>query len=395
MGFPIKPGFPINKGFAIKPGFAVNKGFAVDPAAALKTSLLAQALAVVQQKQGSLWVPSPQYNFVESNGTGASAADTPLGFATDLNGLRPMTQATSANKAMLRRVPLRLGPELVTNGDFSAGSAGWALQSGFSVGVGVLSIANPASGNYANQTVGIVNSKHYLVTYEIKNYVSGIVRVNLGRMGATVGASRTATGVYSEVLVAAGTFQEIVVQANAASTVADVDGISVREVLEWTWAWDFDGANDSIATATLPAVAAESMIVAKDFDKQAVSGHIMSKGVGSNGMTVYTDPTAFCGVATGTGAGQVYGGGMLRNSILSAVAATGLRKVRENGATIRNASDVYSSLIRPLSIGANNSGLSPAKGLVFGAAYFPAALTDAECLIIERYLASLTPGVTL
>lgn len=362
--------------------------------------LQAQVIAMLDSVGGSLWGADPQYLALNSDGTGAVTDGSAVGYMRDLcAAARHMTQPTTAAKPLINRAPTKLGSELVVNGDFSSGSTGWALQSGFSVGAGNLSLSNPANGSYTNQTIGIENGKRYLVTYEIKNYVSGIVRVNLGRTGGTVGASRTANGIYSEVLVAAGTFQEVVVQANAASTVADVDNISVCEVLEDQWALQFDGVNDFLSTVSLPAVAAETMIIAGQFTRLDATGQGMVwKRSGNNGLFIRKSTSGATDGTVMTGSGV--GGALLRSPENGESAVFGLRASngacagRVNGAQVWANSQAFVSAATPLQIGAETSATLPMQGNIYVTAYAPVTLTDAQCLLIERYFGSLS-GVTI
>ena len=113
--------------------------------------------------------------------------------------------------------------EKVTNGDFSNGSTGWNIENTWTIAGGV---ANGNGANGGNQeligSAGLTLGKTYSVSYEIKNYVSGIVRSQKPN-----GTDRSANGVYTETLT-----------ANAANVIfrggsfyGSITNISAKEVL--------------------------------------------------------------------------------------------------------------------------------------------------------------------
>ena len=88
----------------------------------------------------------------------------------------------------------------VTNGDFSNGSTDWIIEAAWTISGGV------ANGNGANgsaqeliQNPALITGKTYTITYEVKNYVSGSVKLR-----KPAGTTRTANGVYTEILLANG-----------------------------------------------------------------------------------------------------------------------------------------------------------------------------------------------
>ena len=81
------------------------------------------------------------------------------------------------------------GAELVTNGDFGS-SAGWTLESGWSIGGGVAS-ANTSGVSYIYRDCGLLTTKKYNISYQISSYTSGVFKA----LGST--SSRTALGTYS------------------------------------------------------------------------------------------------------------------------------------------------------------------------------------------------------
>lgn len=129
-----------------------------------------------------------------------------------------------------------LGPELVTNGDFSSGSTGWttpitgaSITGGALVFDGVTSITAGPPITTNTPTAAIVTGKTYQVTYTIIGGTTLPVSVTLGGGTAT---ERTAAGTYTEYVVAISNAAPIVVpRINTGARTGSIDNISIREVL--------------------------------------------------------------------------------------------------------------------------------------------------------------------
>lgn len=123
------------------------------------------------------------------------------------------------------------GPELVRNGDFTSETGDWFIQNGTITG-GALVVNDPVAFHViATQSSVVDIGKSYLVTLMISAYTSGSVGVNCGQSTGTAGTKRSATGTFSEVLVAAGSLPSIVLQCGNAGFVGSIDKVSVKEVL--------------------------------------------------------------------------------------------------------------------------------------------------------------------
>ena len=124
------------------------------------------------------------------------------------------------------------GPELVTNGDFSAGSTGWTLGSNTTVSGGTLNIASGAAASTTTAT--ITASKSYKVTYTITSVTTpgAGVRVRLG--GTASGTFQSTTGTYTEYLTASTSNAVIVVDTTIGTFVGSLDNITVKEYLGTT-----------------------------------------------------------------------------------------------------------------------------------------------------------------
>ena len=144
---------------------------------------------------------------VATPGTVADSSN-PVGLAYDLRAGTPV-----------------LGPELVTNGDFSAGMAGWTLAGYTTAGTpsgGSVRLSGIAPGTnfnlIANQIVAVAAGKTYVVTFP-SSIAAGDVGIGLyasGSSGANIGAI---TGTQTVHVVAISTTLSLTIYAwNGAST---------------------------------------------------------------------------------------------------------------------------------------------------------------------------------
>jgi hypothetical protein len=84
------------------------------------------------------------------------------------------------------------GSNFVANGDFSAGSTGWALQSGWTIGSGTAS-CDGTNGAYIYQIAGLPADTDITVTVTITNYTSGSLRLGSNNVTPTITFSETGT----------------------------------------------------------------------------------------------------------------------------------------------------------------------------------------------------------
>lgn len=148
-----------------------------------------------------------------------------------------------------------LGPELITNGDFTTDS-NWTKGDGWSISNGK-AVANNVTNNLLSQTgVSFIANKTYKLVYTVSDYVSGSVRPQLSGGGNPVQN-------LNPTISSNGTFTQYFV-ASAASTnfrfkgftnfTGKIDNISVKQVDpddRWTLVdTKFTGANTFENTAT-------------------------------------------------------------------------------------------------------------------------------------------------
>ena len=121
-----------------------------------------------------------------------------------------------------------IGDEEVVNGDFSDGSTDWILGTGWGVSDGKAVANTTGNTNGLWQPNTLVSGKTYKATYEVIDYLSGDVRINIGGLGGSVGNLRSANGTYTEYITSDGV--NLYIQGRN-SFIGSIDNISVKEVL--------------------------------------------------------------------------------------------------------------------------------------------------------------------
>jgi hypothetical protein len=121
--------------------------------------------------------------------------------------------------------PQYIGSELVDNGDF-ADTSDWNLQSGVSIGSGVLSTDGTTTGELARQTnIGITSGNVYAISLDVTSLTAGKFGVKLG---GTTPVYFDTTGSHEAYIVATAT--DNVQIMGLSGTTGSVDNISVREI---------------------------------------------------------------------------------------------------------------------------------------------------------------------
>jgi hypothetical protein len=144
----------------------------------------------------------------------------------DTAGTQPVTTPGDTVALMLdKRQGLVLGPELVTNGDFSDGSTGWTLGTDWTISSGFASRGSNATASNLAGGSGVEAGKFYRVTWTQTG--SNFVAVYLGSVSGTLVSNTNTPGTYS--VVALSTVAGGVV-FRAGAVVASIDNISVREL---------------------------------------------------------------------------------------------------------------------------------------------------------------------
>jgi hypothetical protein len=124
-----------------------------------------------------------------------------------------------------------LGPELVTNGDFSQGGTGWQVNAGWSI-TGGAAVGAATNASLLGGGVTPVAGRTYRVDFDVVSYTSGFLYITVGGnfsgsailTGAAMAPGRKSVYVVSESSPARG------VEFYGGAIAATIDNISVREI---------------------------------------------------------------------------------------------------------------------------------------------------------------------
>ena len=121
-----------------------------------------------------------------------------------------------------------LGDEEILNGGFNDAS-NWTLGTGWSVSEDKAIANTTGSTNGLLQTSTITSGKIYKATFEVLDYQSGSVRINLGGAGITgLGNLVTSNGVHTQYITSDGV--DVYIQGRV-DFIGSIDNISVKEML--------------------------------------------------------------------------------------------------------------------------------------------------------------------
>lgn len=228
-----------------------------------------------------------------------------------------------------------LGPELVTSGSFSSGSAGWSTPPGWSVSGGVCTASNTVASMKQIDTP-YTAGRAYRVEFDW-THVGGTLYVRVGTGTAT---TFTTSGRKSVVLTASNSSG---VEAYGGAVSGAIDNISVREVLGRHATQSavaskpslrqvngrnvirFDGNNDFLQTGI--TTGNEGWVCA---GVSLASGAPENQSIFYSGADADSIPGSWLAVSGGSLRLSV-GNGAARNTILSATVPVGVPKVLEGG----------------------------------------------------------------
>ena len=207
-----------------------------------------------------------------------------------------------------------LGEELITNGDFTNGSTGWTLGTGWSIGDNVANAVDAAFNSQLVYSDNVVANTKYKVSFNVSNYVKGNVRVNIGNVASdTVSSNGNFTFVLTSLNVS-----PLIIQswAGGSGTSLSVTNISVKQAIDG----DFDFTRNSSATR----VNSQGLIE----DVQILSSNLVTNGDFSNGSTGWILGTGITigenkAIFTSTASGQ----SVSQNAVASSLTNGALAKV--------------------------------------------------------------------
>lgn len=146
----------------------------------------------------------------------------------DTAGTQPVTApAQSVALQLDQSKGLVLGPELVTNGDFSGGTTGWTLGTGVTVSDGQLHFVAAASTS-AFQSLALSAGGRYLIEFDITEAVSGQVRVYFGAGAVAVSGNYGTVGHVSFWLTCPSDQTAFYIQTQTAAPNISIDNFSIK-----------------------------------------------------------------------------------------------------------------------------------------------------------------------
>ena len=156
------------------------------------------------------------------------------------------------------------GSELVTNGDFSNGSANWTLGTGMSIINEELHITNNSTNDRVYQNIGLVQGKIYQVSFDVLSFSGTSFQILMGGTSTPDIGVINSTGSYTftqECLGSNGFFYFMSTLSNVV-----IDNVSVVEDLSG----DFTFSRNSAATR----VNAQGLVE----NVQIISSELVSNG---------------------------------------------------------------------------------------------------------------------
>ena len=203
----------------------------------------------------------------------------------DAEGTTPVTAVGQPVGLILDKSKgLVLGPELVTNGNFSVGT-GWTLSGTTTISGGLLNAASPGSEFIATQSVPFVSGKTYELTIVVPTITSGNVSVVYG-VGTNVTAiTVVSSGTFKSRVAAGSGNSELRLVSSGSGFTGTIDNISIKELpgnhaSQATAAAcpllqndgvnnyiAFDGVDDALATASIDFTSTDKLSVFGGFRK--------------------------------------------------------------------------------------------------------------------------------
>lgn len=193
------------------------------------------------------------------------------------------SQATSGYQSYMRQVPKTLGPELVSNGAFDAAD-GWSMGAGWGISGGTLNHHAPSTLTSV-LAVATQVGKTYQCSYSITSQSAAGSGVSL-RVGSTNLTIRNGVGTYSETLTQAVDSATVgfIARGGSGDWLGSIDNLSVREVLEWTYAWQLDGVDDRMSFSAVPFGTSDDFVMISGC-RPAAALDMTIIGLGNSGQT--------------------------------------------------------------------------------------------------------------
>lgn len=374
--------------------------------------LEAAMLAACRAAGASAWYVKDDFAGAYQDSTGStaiSAIGQPVGRINDSSAATNVTQATAGNRPVITRIPRKLGPELVVNGS-GDNVTGWVSGTAPLTSVGGEFVLASDGGSYPSatcQSFATTIGSTYVLTGSTKRG-TGAWNVKLRARSSSnaelvaSGAVATTSAVIHSLPFTATTAQsKVQVYAdNGTTTAGDTlvfDNISVREVLEWSYALTFDGTNDSLATgaSVIGATLTQpyTMIAWGKVGATGIARSMLADGL--RGIGVSSSAKAR---VTHTGPGVKDGGTTLlqgQSVILEATWDGATSSLYLNGSPeFSSALSAPSGTLYPSAIGQFGAASSYWNEAIGGCVVCPAVMTDAQRLAVRKFAAAQM-GLTL
>jgi hypothetical protein len=243
----------------------VQNGVPLDVNGAVVVSALLLAMLVLRGygTDAHLYLPGVGYvngvdagNYLDT-AFAPTAQDQPVGLVVDSLGAINASNNTTAQKPILRRVPI-LGPELVVSPYSGLVTGAWTITS-----TSVLRNGETFNTAKLNLSASISTVKKYAVTFSVAGFSGDNTNMKLGDGGPSIGLI-TRNGDYTLNFVAGGGSANSISFFPWAGTVgqATITNVSVREIIGYTnqWYWEFVSP-DRLILSALPFVATDDYCV--------------------------------------------------------------------------------------------------------------------------------------
>jgi len=160
--------------------------------------------------------------------------------------------------------------------------------------------------------------------------------------------------------------------------------------------WSFDGSNDSLLSGNLGITTACTIVIAGRVNSLAAINYLM--GEDTNGFNLYVATSGAVGVGKtwvtnflNSAAGQIVAGVPF---VLTFRLSAGAAVIRKNGVQIATvATATVFSATTGLKIGMDFGAALPTNGAIGWVVPLSTALSDADCLTVERLVGSQFPGM--
>lgn len=275
-----------------------------------------------------------------------------------------LDQRTWAGKTLAELIAA--APEMITNGDFSVGT-GWSNNSGWAITGGQLVATATAAFSGSSQNEAFTAGRLYRVVFDVVVTAGGVRPVFLNG-SQTTGTLRSASGTYTEYLLAQTGNTSIQMQAGSGGFTGAIDNVSIKEIA---------GNHGIQATGTLKGVRQTTGDKFDGSDDNNLTPYLA--GSGNNFMVgLVTVPASLggtqviCGAVDGSANNFYFGfttAGLLRVGVGNTPATAGLADQRGQEIVVGISTDgaIWRAFEGPQQAGADTAlgGASPVSGVPF------------------------------